>query len=144
MTGLRGLFEEHYVSIPEDKYDVLNSMVEKLDEMETKLNEQIEKNISLNKRLAESVADGIFDEVAEGLALSQKEKLASLAESVEFGSENDYREKLEALKESYFPSKVATPQAKTETLTEGAEVAPEYHSDSMNAYLRTLSTFAKN
>jgi len=144
MTGLRGLFEEHYVTIPEDKYDVLNSMVEKLDDMETKLNEQIEKNISLNKRLAESVADGIFDEVAEGLALSQKEKLASLAESVEFGSENDYREKLEALKESYFPSKVATPQAKTETLTEGAEVAPEYHSDSMNAYLRTLSSFAKN
>jgi AcrR family transcriptional regulator len=87
MTGLKGLFEEHYVSIPEDKYDVLESMVEKLDEMETKLNEQIEKNVSLNKRLAESVADGIFDEISGGLALSQKEKLASLAESVEFESE---------------------------------------------------------
>ena len=143
MSGLKNLFEEHYVSIPEEKYDVLNSMVDKLDEMETKLNEQIEKNISLNKRLAESVADGIFDEISEGLALSQKDKLASLAESVEFGSENEYREKLVTLRESYFPTRVAQ-QAKTETLTEGAEVAPEYTSDSMNAYLKTLSTFAKN
>ena len=61
LEGMKGLFEEHYVSIPEDKYDVLESMVEKLDDMETKLNEQIEKNISLNKRLAESVADGILE-----------------------------------------------------------------------------------
>ena len=144
MSGLKGLFEDHYVSIPEDKYDVLESMVEKLDEMETKLNEQIEKNISLNKRLSESVADRIFDEISEGLALSQKDKLASLAESVEFESEEQYCEKLEALRESYFPTKVASEQAKTETLTEGAEVAPEYYSDSMNAYLKTLSAFAKN
>ena len=63
LQGMKGLFEEHYVSIPEDKYDVLESMVEKLDDMETKLNEQIEKNIFLNKRLAESVADGIFDQI---------------------------------------------------------------------------------
>jgi hypothetical protein len=86
LQGMKGLFEEHYVSIPEDKYDVLESMVEKLDEMETKLNEQIEKNVSLNKRLAESVADGIFEQVADGLADTQKDKLASLAESVEFES----------------------------------------------------------
>ena len=79
LEGMKSLFEEHYVSIPEDKYDVLESMVEKLDEMEEKLNEQIERNIHLNKRLAESVADGIFDEISEGLALSQKDKLASLA-----------------------------------------------------------------
>jgi len=95
LQGMKGLFEEHYVSIPEDKYDVLESMVEKLDEMETKLNEQIEKNVSLNKRLAESVADGIFEQVADGLADTQKDKLASLAESVEFESEEEYREKLE-------------------------------------------------
>ena len=76
---MKSLFEEHYVQIPEDKYDVLESMVEKLDDMESKLNEQIEKNISLNKRLAESVADCILDEVSEGLASTQKEKLASLA-----------------------------------------------------------------
>jgi len=60
LSGMKGLFEEHYVTIPEDKYDVLESMVEKLDDMETKLNEQIEKNISLNSRLSESVAEGVL------------------------------------------------------------------------------------
>jgi len=143
MTGLKGLFEEHYVSIPEDKYDVLESMVEKLDEMETKLNEQIEKNVSLNKRLAESVADGIFDEISEGLAATQKEKLASLAESVEFESEEEYREKLETLRESYFPSRTVSSSAKTETLSEGVDSSPEYVSGSMANYLKTLSSFSK-
>ncbi len=143
LQGMKGLFEEHYVSIPEEKYDVLENMVEKLDEMETKLNEQIEKNVSLNKRLAESVADGIFEQVSDGLAATQKDKLASLAESVEFESEEEYREKLETLKESYFPSRVVSPSAKTETLSEGVDVAPEFHSDTMNAYLKTLSAFSK-
>ena len=143
LSGMKKLFEDHYVSIPEDKYDVLENMVEKLDDMETKLNEQIEKNITLNKRLAESVAQEIFSEVSEGLALSQKEKLASLAESVEFESDAEYREKLETLKESYYPSKGSSPQAKTETLSEGVDVADEYNSQSMNAYLKTLSGLAK-
>ena len=143
LHGLKGLFEDHYVSIPEDKYDVLESMVEKLDEMETKLNEQIEKNISLNKRLAESVADGILDEISEGLADTQKEKLASLAESVEFESEEEYREKLETLKEAYFSSKAVSPSAKSETLSEGVDASPESYSNSMSAYLRTLGSFSK-
>ena len=143
MTGLKGLFEDHYVSIPEDKYNVLESMVEKLDEMETKLNEQIEKNVSLNKRLAESVADGIFEQVSEGLAATQKDKLASLAESVEFESEEEYREKLETLKEAYFPSKVSTPKARTESLSEGVDSSPESISGTMSAYLNTLSRFSK-
>ena len=142
LGGLKQLFEEHYVEIPEEKYDVLESMVEKLDDMETKLNEQIERNIQLNKRLSESVADRIFDEISEGLATTQKEKLASLAESVEFESETEYREKLETLKESYFPSRVVSPSATTETLSEGVDVAPEFHSDTMNAYLKTLSAVA--
>jgi len=143
LSGMKSLFEAHYVSIPEDKYDVLESMVQKLDEMETKLNEQIEKNVVLNKRLSESVADGIFDDVAEGLALSQKEKLASLAESVEFESETNYREKLEMLRESYFSAQKA-PKAKSESLSEEVEMdAAAFHSDSMNAYLRTLSGVAK-
>ena len=142
MTGLKGLFEEHYVSIPEDKYDVLESMVEKLDDMETKLNEQIEKNISLNKRLAESVADGIFEQVSEGLAATQKDKLASLAESVEFESEEEYREKLETLKEAYFAKKVS-PSAKTETLSEGVSNGHESYSPSMAAYLRTIGSISK-
>ena len=141
LSGMKNLFEEHYVSIPEEKYDVLESMVEKLDDMESKLNEQIEKNIGLNKRLAESVADGILDEVSEGLAATQKEKLASLSESVEFASENEYREKLETLKESYFP-KGTTSQAKTETLSEGVE-APDAQlaTGSMATYLKSLSAF---
>jgi hypothetical protein len=142
LGGLKQLFEEHYVEIPEEKYDVLESMVEKLDDMETKLNEQIERNIQLNKRLSESVADRIFDDISEGLATTQKEKLASLSESVEFESEIEYREKLETLKESYFPSRVVSPSATTETLSEGVDVAHEFHSDTMNAYLKTLSAVA--
>ena len=143
LSGMKDLFEAHYVTIPEEKYNVLDSMVEKLDEMETKLNEQIEKNVSLNKRLAEAVAEGILDQVSDGLAETQKEKLASLAESVEFESEEKYREKLEMLRESYFSSKAA-PRANTETLSEGGEAAPEVISGSMAAYLKTLSSFAKN
>ena len=144
LEGMKGLFEEHYVSIPEDKYDVLESMVEKLDDMETKLNEQIEKNISLNGRLAEATADGILDQVSEGLASTQKEKLASLSESVEFESEEQYREKLETLKESYFASKKESSSAKTETLSEGVDNSGAASvSDSMAAYLRTLGSFGK-
>ena len=139
LEGMKGLFEEHYVEIPEEKYDVLKSMVEKLDDMETKLNEQIEKNINLNGRLAESVADGILESVSDGLAATQKEKLASLAESVEFESDEEYREKLETLKESYFTSKA--PTTKTETLSEGVDSAPETYSGSMQSYLKTLSAF---
>ena len=142
LSGMKSLFEENYVSIPEDKYDVLESMVEKLDDMETKLNEQIEKNITLNGRLAESVADGILESVSGGLAATQKEKLASLAESVEFESEATYRDKLETLKESYFTSKTSS-TSKTETLTEGEAAAPEVHSGSMASYLKTLSAFDK-
>ena len=144
LEGMKSLFEEHYVSIPEEKYDVLHSMVEKLDDMETKLNEQIEKNIGLNKRLGESVADGILDSVSEGLAATQKEKLASLAEGVEFESDEEYREKLETLKESYFPAKSKSASAKTETLSEGVDVAPEIAQGTMAAYLDTLSRVSKN
>ena len=142
LEGMKGLFEEHYVEIPEEKYDVLKSMVEKLDDMETKLNEQIEKNINLNGRLAESVADGILESVSDGLAATQKEKLASLAESVEFESDEEYREKLETLKESYFPHKGA-PAAKSENLSEGVDNAEglESHTASMASYLKTLSAF---
>ena len=143
LQGMRGLFEEHYVTIPEEKYDVLESMVEKLDDMETKLNEQIEKNVSLNKRLAESVADGIFEQVSDGLAATQKDKLASLAESVGFESESEYREKLETLKESYFPSRTISLSARTETLSEGLDSTPESISGPMSGYLKTLSAFSK-
>jgi len=146
LSGMKSLFEDHYVTIPEDKYDVLNSMVEKLDEMENKLNEQIDANVMLNKRLAESTADVIFAEVVEGLALSQKEKLQSLAENIEFESESDYREKLETLRESYFPANPGTPTKKvqSENLSEGVESAPEAPvSRTMEAYMRSLGQLSK-
>jgi len=147
LSGMKSLFEDHYVTIPEDKYDVLESMVDKLDEMETKLNEQIEKNIGLNQRLAESVSDHILESVSEGLATTQKEKLASLAESVEFESEEEYREKLETLKESYFskspaPAKAAV--AKQETLSEGVDTTSAPTKSGMDAYLRALGSFSKS
>ena len=146
LGGMKSLFEEHYVTIPEDKYDVLESMVDKLDDMETKLNEQIDKNIGLNKRLGESVASGILESVSEGLAATQKEKLASLAESVEFDSETQYREKLEVLKESYF-TRTTTESAKApktaQTLSEGVDSTVAPVAGGMDAYVRALGNFNK-
>ena len=144
LSGMKGLFEEHYVTIPEDKYDVLESMVEKLDEMETKLNEQIDANVSLNKRLAESTQDVILDQISEGLAETQKEKLASLAESVEFESEEEYREKLETLKESYFSKSVPAKSEAPQTLSEGVDTTEAPVSTGMDQYLRAMGAFGKN
>ena len=142
LQGMKGLFEEHYVSIPEEKYNVIESMVDKLDEMETKLNEQIERNVALNKRLAESVTDVIFAEVTEGLALSQKDKLASLAENVEFDGEEDYREKLVTLRESYFPRYTSAQLDNSDYISEGMEYHQEV-SGSMAHYLDALGRVSK-
>ena len=141
LEGMRSLFEEHFVSIPEDKYDVVESMVDKLDEMESKLNEQIEKNITITKSLSEATADGIVSEVSEGLSSTQKEKLASLAEGVGFESEESYKEKLETLKESYF--KTSPKRSDTEVLTEENAAAP-VTTDAMSAYIQALSHATKN
>ena len=143
LEGMKSLFEEHYVTIPDDKYDVLENMVNKLDEMEGKLNEQIENNVALNKRLAESTSNGIFSDVAEGLAITQKEKLASLAESVEFESEANYREKLVTLRNSYFPTSAPSAQRdNNEVLSEGTE-SPVKATGSMANYLSTLQRVTK-
>jgi hypothetical protein len=143
LVNLKGLFEEHYVSMPEEKYDVLESMVEKLDDMETKLNEQIQRNIALNQKLGESVAQTVFNDVSEGLAVSQKDKLATLAESVEFESEAEYHQKLVTLRESYFPRNSGGAVNETENLTEEANFQEVASSPSMDAYLRALSNVAK-
>ena len=147
LEGMKKLFEDHYVTIPEEKYDVIESMVDKLDDMESKLNEQIDKNVALNRRLAESTADVIFADVTEGLAQTQRDKLATLAENVEFESENGYREKLETLKESYFPTKGSpNTQSKSENLNEESE-AVDYSSkaisNTMDRYLQTMTRVAK-
>ena len=139
LEGMKKLFEEHYVSLPEDKYDVLENMVDKLDEMETKLNEQIEKNVDLRQMLGKSTAQTVFNAVAEGLAVSQKEKLQSLAEGVEFESEEAYRGKLETLKESYFKggkTASAPASAPQELKEEAAHVEPA--TGAMAAYLDAL------
>ncbi len=144
LTGMKSLFEEHYVSIPEDKYDVLESMVNKLDDMEEKLNEQIDKNVNLTKRLSESKSDGILSDVSEGLAVTQKDKLASLAESVEFESESDYREKLVTLRNSYFPTRqvASTPSDDSEMLSEESK-EPVQSTGTMANYLTTLQRITK-
>jgi hypothetical protein len=142
LAGMKSLFEDHYVTIPEDRYDVLESMVEKLDEMENKLNEQIERNVALNRRLAESVTEVIFADVAEGLALSQKDKLASLAENVEFDSESDYREKLVTLRESYFPRNTGTQRNTSDYIVEETDYTQPV-TGSMSVYLDALQRVSK-
>lgn len=102
MSGLKELFVEHNFSVPEEKFNMLDGMAEELDDMEQKLNEQIDTNVQLNKQLGLFMKMEIVSEVAAGLAETQKEKLASLAEGVEFESEADFRKKVETIKESYF------------------------------------------
>ena len=142
LEGMKSLFEDHYVTIPEDRYDVLESMVEKLDDMESKLNEQIQRNVALNRRLAESVTEVIFAEVSEGLALSQKDKLASLAENVEFDSEGNYREKLVTLRESYFPRNTGTQRDNSDYIAEETDYSQPV-SGSMSYYLDALQRVSK-
>ena len=128
ITGLKNLFVESYIEIPDDKYDVLEGMTSELDEMETKLNEQIESNVELNQKLGTYIKNGIVSEVSEGLAHTQKEKFASLAEGVEFDSEESFRAKVETIKENYFPkSQIAHTEdlveEKQEDLVEGPMAA---------------------
>ena len=135
MDGMKKLFEENYVSIPEEKYDVLDEMTNKLDEMEEKLNEQIDKNVSLNGVINSRTRESIISEVSKGLAQTQAEKLASLAESVEFESEESFKEKLATLKENYFPKeKVSAPK---EDVATGEVAAPA--EGAMAAYVNAIS-----
>tara|TARA_B100001094_G_scaffold261516_1_gene262347 strand:+ start:1126 stop:2214 length:1089 start_codon:yes stop_codon:yes gene_type:complete len=140
LGGMKSLFEDHYVSIPDTKYDVVSTMVEKLDDMETKLNEQLQKNVELNKRLSESASDVILSGVSEGLAATQKEKLATLAEGVEFESEESYTEKLTTLRESYFSDKKVAPQSSAaDTLMEATDgTLAEQVSGTMEKYMSAL------
>ena len=138
ILGLKELFESHYVDIPEDKYDVLGEMSEKLDQMEEKLNEQIETNVGLNQTLGTYIKNGVIADISEGLAQTQKEKLASLAEGVEFVSEESYREKIETIKENYFPK---TQASSSEDLVEETQVIAE--EGPMAAYAAALSKWSK-
>jgi hypothetical protein len=123
LVGFKNLCEEHYVHIPEEKYDVLHMMKQKLDEMEEKLDDQVRSNIEQKQRIEELTADGIFEEITGDLADSQRDKLSRLAENVEFESEEQYREKLETLKEAYTSNKSYSKQTHTaQTLTENNDI----------------------
>ena len=138
MKGLKSVFEENYLDIPSDKVDVVESMNTELCEMEQRLNEQVERNIELNNRLAGFNKTVILNQISEGLADTQKEKLASLAEGVEFVSEDNFREKLVTLKESYFPKTVAKEVVdETPVEGEGQEVSPQ-----MQAYMAAIARWS--
>ena len=142
MGGLKSLFEDHYVSLPDEKYDIFESMVAKLDDMEDKLNEQIEANVSLSAQMGGFQRSAALAEVSWDLSEAAKEKLAGLAESVEFESESAFRQKLNILKESFVESAAPVASESAEMLSESAEAlaptAEEGMSATMAAYVRSM------
>ena len=138
MSALKGVFEDHYMDIPEEKYDMVEGMSVKLDAMETKLNEQIERNIELNSALGEFIKESIVAEVSQGLADTQKEKLFSLSEGVEFTDEETYREKIETIKENYFPKSQITESVEASEPVIEKEVPAH-----MAAYVSAISRYSK-
>jgi hypothetical protein len=140
--GLKGLFIEHNMSVPEEKFNLLDGMVEELDDMEAKLNEQIDANVQLNRQLGDYMKMEIVNECAAGLAETQKEKLASLAEGVEFETEADFRKKIETIKESYFTRKAVTEVADP-TEDKGQPLVEETSSGTMSRYVDALKMWSK-
>ena len=135
IAGLKGLFEEHYISIPDEKVDVVEGMAESIREMEARLDEQVKANVKLQNSLNETARKNILNTVSEGLADTQKEKLAALAEGLEFVSEESFAKKVATIKESYF-KEAAAPAAEVadETPVESEEMAP-----AMAAYLQAMN-----
>jgi len=135
IAGLKNLFEEHYISIPDDKVDAVESMAESIREMEGRLDEQVKANVKLQNRLNESAKTVILKQVSEGLAETQKDKLSALAEGVEFKSEEEYSKKLNTIKESYFPKeKAQVSEVSDETPVEAEDMSP-----AMGSYLDALN-----
>jgi len=141
-NGLKTLFIEHNMSVPEEKFNLLDGMVEELDEMEAKLNEQIDANVQLNKQVGSYIKMEIVNECAAGLAETQKEKLASLAEGVEFETEADFRKKIETIKESYFTRKVAE-QSVDPTEDRSEPLVEDTTSGTMSKYVDALKMWSK-
>jgi len=141
ITGLKGLFKEHYIDVPEEKYDVLDDLTGQVKDLEDKLNEQIEKNVNLSKDVSESKRAELIASVSEDLADTEKEKFGSMAENVEYDSAEKFQEKLETIKESYFP------KTKMDETASGDEVdsvaanipADAGTSDAMAAYTAAIS-----
>ena len=141
ITGLKGLFKEHYIDVPEEKYNVLDDLTGQVKDLEDKLNEQIEKNVNLSKDVSESNREKLIAQVSEDLADTEKEKFSSMAENVEYDSAEKFQEKLETIKESYFP------KTKMDETASGDEVdsvaanlpADAGTSDAMAAYTAAIS-----
>ena len=141
ITGLKDLFKEHYIDVPEEKYNVLDDLTNQVKDLEGKLNEQIEKNVNLTKEVNNSERTNIVAEVSADLADTEKEKFASMAENVEYESADKFKEKLETIKESYFPkTKIEEASSKDEVDSVAAnEPAVEASSDAMAAYTAAIT-----
>ena len=137
IAGLKNLFEEHYISIPDDKVDAVEGMADTIREMEERLDEQVKANVKLQNRLNESAKKVIVNTVSEGLVDTQKDKLATLAEGVDFVSEEEYTKKVKALKESHFPNAPVVREETEETPVEEADVSP-----AMAAYINAMSRWS--
>jgi len=143
-NGLKGLFLEHNFTVPEEKFNLLDGMVEEIDDMEAKLNEQIDANVSLNKRIGEFVKMEIVNECATGLAETQKERLHQLAEGVEFETEEDFQQKVETIKESYFTRKAELAESASDPTEEVSEPLVENtESGSMSKYVDAIARWSK-
>ena len=146
ITGLKGLFKEHYIEVPEEKYNVLDDLTNQVKDLESKLNEQIEKNVNLSKEVSESTRTSLIADVIADLADTEKEKFVKMAENVEFESAPKFKEKLETVKESYFPkSKIEEATSKDEVDSVAANIpADAGTSDAMAAYTAAISKDLKS
>ena len=126
IAGLRNLFAEHYIDVPSEKVDLVDELATKVEELESKLDEEIERGMSYAKALVESRKNEITREICEGLTTTQIEKIKSLAESVEFSTEDEYKTKIETIRENYFPSgaKKATEDQLHEQVEDATEQKP--------------------
>ena len=138
ISGLKKLFSEHYIDVPDEKYDVLEAQATKIEDLEKKLNEQIEKNVELNKDNADKTKNEVMAEVANDLADTQKEKFAKLAEEIEYSNAEDFKKKCETIKESYFGQKKEATESLDDVAADG-ETSNEDLSKAMAAYTAAIS-----
>jgi len=145
ITGLKDLFKEHYIDVPEEKYNVLDDLTNQNKKLEEKLNEQIAKNVDLSKEVSQSAKSKAINEVASDLADTEKEKFEKMAENVEYDSADKFREKLETIKESYFPkSKIEEATSKDEVDSVAANAPIESNTDAMAAYTAAITKNLKS
>jgi len=145
IEGLKNLFAEHYIDIPEDKLDVLGELTDKVEELEAKLNEQVDANIEMKKDLGKFAKTEIFVEMSEGLARTQVEKFAELAEGIDFSDEESYRRKLNLIRENYFAAKAKKSDI-VEELAEEAETIEQpvqQNYGEVGRYVQAISRTAK-